>query len=192
MTGSVGPVRRIVIALALLLAACGGGGGGGTERASTPEPATTATPAGPCALKPLTFVHERWQASAVPPPGEGGVLWEQPLTFSNPNSVPVRLSSIVVHLRLASSNTFFLKFARSNARQVPDEVIPPGGDQQRMAHAWLAPGNTMATEDLFATTSANVGGMECPVPVARLSTSPVPAHVLALQSCEPLPTNGPC
>jgi hypothetical protein len=186
-------VLRVVVALALLLAGCAGGDG---DTATVGDQATTtasaATPAGPCALKPLTFVHERWQASTVPPPAEGGVLWEQPITFSNPNSVPVRLSSIVVHLRLASSNTFFLKFARSNARSVPDEVIPAGGDQQRMAHAWLAPGNTTATEDLYATTSATVAGTECPVPVERLSTSPVPAHVLALPSCEPLPTNAPC
>lgn len=180
--------------LAVFLAGCASAGN--DDAATAGATATTApgraTPAGPCVLRPLTFFHERWQASTAPPPGEGGVLWEQPLTFSNPNPVPVRLSSIVVHLRLASSNTYFLKFARSNARSVPDEMIPAGGDQQRMAHAWLAPGNTTATEDLFATTAASVGGTECPVPVERLSTSPVPAHVLALQSCEPLPSVTPC
>ncbi|HET7721791.1 MAG TPA: hypothetical protein VFK43_17615, partial [Acidimicrobiales bacterium] len=64
--------------------------------------------------------------------------------------------------------------------------------QQRVAQIWLAPGNRPSTEDLFATTSAGSGGTECPVPVERLSTSPAPAHVLALQSCEPLPTTAPC
>ena len=184
-------MRRIAALLAVLLAGCAGGGDG-DEAPTAGGSATTIAPAGPCGLKPLTFSHERWQASAVAPPGEGGVLWEQQLTFSNPNSVPVRLSSIVVHLRLASSNTFFLKFARSNARPVPDEAIPAGGEQLRFAHVWLAPGNTTATEDLFATTSATVGGAECPVPVERLSTAPVPAHVLALPSCEPVPANPPC
>ena len=184
-------MRRLPLLLALLLAGCAGGSGDEAP-AGGAQVTTTAAPAGPCGLKPLTFVHERWQASALPAPGEGGVLWEQPLTFSNPNSVPVRLSSIVVHLRLASSNTFFLKFARSAGRPTADEMVPAGGEQLRFAHAWLAAGNTTATEDIFATTSATVGGAECPVPVERLSTGPVPAHVLALQSCEPLPANPPC
>ncbi len=191
-------MRRVAVLLAAVLLAVtfAGCSSAGDDETTAGAAATTtaapATPAGPCALKPLTFVHERWQASTVPPPGEGGVLWEQPLTFSNPNPVPVRLSSIVVYLRVAGSNTFFLKFGRSNARSVPDEIIPAGGDQLRMAHAWLATGNTTATEDLFATTAATVGGTECPVPVERLSTSPVPAHVLALPSCEPLPSVAPC
>ena len=184
-------MRRIAALLAVVLAGCAGGGDGDETRTAGGQ-ATTTAPAGPCGLKPLGFTHERWQASTLPPPGEGGVLWEQPLTFSNPNPVPVRLSSIVVHLRLASSNTFFLKFARSTGRPVPDEMIPVGGEQLRFAHVWLAPGHTTATEDVFATTSATVGGAECPVPVERLSTGPVPAHVLALPSCEPLPANPPC
>lgn len=180
--------------LAVLLAACGGGGGDDTTtvgaQATTTAPAPA--PAGACGLKPLTFANERWQGSAAAPPGEGGVLWEQTLTFTNPNTVPVRLSGIVVHLRLSGSGGYFLKFARSTARPVPDEMVPAGRDQQRHAHVWLAPGNTPATEDLFATTSASAGGTECPVPVERLSTSPAPAHVLALPSCEPLPTIAPC
>ena len=180
--------------MALLLAGCGGGDGGETSSAGA-QPSTTAaavTPAGACGLKPLTFTSERWEGSSAAPPGPGGVLWDQILTFSNPNTVPVRLSGIVVYLRLAGSDGYFLMLARSTARAVPDEMIPDGRDQQRVAQAWLAPGNRPATEDLFATTSANVAGAECPVPVERLTTGPAPAHVLALPSCEPLPNNAPC
>jgi hypothetical protein len=140
----------------------------------------------------MTFANERWQASAAAPPGEGGVVWEQTMTFANPTAVGVRLASVVVHLRLSGSGGYFLKLARSTARPVPDEVVPAGREQQRVAHVWLAPGNTPATEDVFVTTSANVAGTDCPVPVERLSTAPVPAHVLALPSCEPLPTVAPC
>jgi hypothetical protein len=119
-------------------------------------------------------------------------VWEQVITFSNPNTVPVRLSGIVVHLRLSGSGGYFLKFARTNVRPVADEAIPAGRDQQRVAHVWLAPGNTPATDDLFATTAATVGGAECPVPVERLTTGPAPAHIVALPSCEPLPSIAPC
>ena len=187
-------MRRIPVLLALLsLVACGGDAGETSTAAG--QPSTTAPappPAGPCGLQPLAFANERWQGSSAAPPGDGGVLWEQTLTFSNPNTVPVRLSGIVVHLRLSGSGGYFLKFARSTARPVPDEVIPAGRDQQRHAHVWLAPGNTPATEDLFASASASQGGAECPVPVERLTTGPAPAHVLALPSCEPLPTIAPC
>jgi len=180
--------------LALLLVACGGGDTdeGATVVAAQPTTTAAASPAGPCGLAPMTFTNERWQGSSATPPGDGGLIWEQTLTFSNPNAVPVRLSSIVVHLRLSGSGGYFLKFARSVARPVPDEVIPAGRDGQRVAHVWLAPGNTPATEDLYATTSANVNGTDCRVPVERLSTSAVPAHVLALPSCEPLPAITPC
>ena len=187
-------MRRVPLLLALLLAGCGGGDGNGTTSVGA-QPSSTAVagaPAGACALKPLTFTSERWEGSTAVPPGPGGVLWDQILTFSNPNTVPVRLSGIVVHLRLAGSEGYFLMLARSTARTVPDEMIPAGRDQQRVAQAWLAPGNRPATEDLFATTSASVGGAECPVPVERLTTGPAPAHVLALPSCEPLPTITPC
>jgi hypothetical protein len=182
------------VLLALFLAACGGGEGDDSPTVAG-QPSTTAaasTPAGPCGLKPMTFTNERWQGSTAPAPGEGGVVWEQTLTFNNPNTVPVRLSSLVVHLRLSGSGGYFLKFARSVARPVPDELVPAGRDQQRVAHVWLAPGNAPATEDLYATTSATVGGADCPVPVERLSTSAVPAHVTALPSCEPLPSIAPC
>jgi hypothetical protein len=187
------------VVLALLLAGCpgcAGGDDGGTPTVAGGQPSTTtatpATPAGGCGLKPLTFTNERWTGSSATPPGEGGVVWEQTLTFSNPNTVPVRLSGIVVHLRLSGSGGYFLKFARSNVRPVADEAIPAGRDQQRVAHVWLAPGNTPATEDLFATTSATVAGAECPVPVERLATGPAPAHIVALPSCEPLPSIAPC
>ncbi|HUR23413.1 MAG TPA: hypothetical protein VMZ73_06035 [Acidimicrobiales bacterium] len=186
-------MRRIPLLLALLFVACGGDGGGTTAAGGQPSTTTpAAAPTGACGLKPLTFANERWEGSSAPAPGEGGVMWEQALTFSNPNTIPVRLTGIVVHLRLSGSGGYFFKFARSTARPVPDEMIPAGRDQQRVAHVWLAPGNTPATEDLFATTSASQGGTECPVPVERLSTSPAPAHVLALPSCEPLPTIAPC
>lgn len=187
-------MRRVPLLLAVLLAGCGGGDGAETTSAGA-QPTTTATavrPDGGCGLKPLSFASERWEGSSATPPGEGGVLWDQILTFSNPNTVPVRLSGIVVHLRLAGAEGYFLKFARSAARTVPDEMIPAGRDQQRVAQVWLAPGNRPATEDLFATTSANVAGAECPVPVERLTTGPPPAHVLALPSCEPQPTIAPC
>ena len=194
LTGKVDPVRRAALVMALLLAACGGGDSDETTTAGA-QPSTTAaaaTPAGACGLKPLTFTSERWEGSSEAPPGPGGVLWDQILTFSNPNTVPVRLSGIVVHLRLAGFEGYFLMFARSTARTVPDEMIPAGRDQQRVAQVWLAPGNRPATEDLFVTTSANVAGAECPVPVERVTTGPAPAHVLALRSCEPLPTITPC
>ena len=186
-------LRIAAVLLAVLLAACGGGDDDTTTVAA--QPTTTAAPAAPagaCGLRPLTFTNERWQGSAATPPAEGGVVWEQTLTFTNPNTVPVRLSNVFVHLRLSGSGGYFLKFARSVGRPVPDEMVPAGRDQQRVLHVWLAPGNTPATEDLYATTSANVGGAECPVPVERLSTSAVPAHVLALPSCEPLPAIAPC
>jgi hypothetical protein len=180
--------------MAVLLVACGGGSDDDTAtvagQPTTTPPAPSA--AGPCGLKPLTFTNERWQGSAATPPGEGGVVWEQTLTFSNPNTVPVRLSNVFVHLRLSGSGGYFLKFARSVGRPVPDELVPAGRDQQRVLHVWLAPGNTPATEDLYATTSANAGGSECPVAIERMSTSAVPAHVLALPSCEPLPSIAPC
>jgi hypothetical protein len=181
------------VLLAALLAACGGGNDDTATVAA--QPSTTAlatTPAGACGLKPLTVTSERWEGSSAAPPGPGGVLWDQILTFSNPNTVPVRLSGIVVYLRLAGSEGYFLKMARSTARAVPDEMIPAGRDQQRVAQVWLAPGNRPATEDLFVTTSANVAGAECPVPVERLTTGPAPAHVLAVQSCEPVPADAPC
>lgn len=190
-------LRKVAgVVLAVLLAGCGNSGDGDDTANVAGQATTTAAPAaaaaGPCGLKPLSFTNERWEASAVAPPGPGGVLWEQTLTFSNPNTVPVKLSSLVVHLRLSGSGGYFLKLARSVGRPVPDEMIPAGRDQQRALQVWLAPGNTAATEDLYAVTSATVGGRECPVPVERLSTSPVPAHVLALPSCEPLPTIAPC
>jgi hypothetical protein len=179
--------------MAALLVACGGGNGGDSETVAGQATTTAAaSQAGPCGLKPLTFTNERWTGSTAATPAEGGVVWEQTLSFSNPNTVAVRLSNLVVHLRLSGSGGYFLKFARSVARPVPDESVPAGRDAQRVAHVWLAPGNTPATEDLFASTSATVNGADCPVPVERLSTSPVPAHVLALPSCEPLPTIAPC
>ena len=187
-------MRRVALLLALSLAACGGGDDSDDTATVAGQPTTTAAaaPAGACGLKPMTFTNERWQGSTAAPPAEGGVVWEQTLTFSNPNSVPVRLSNVFVHLRLSGSGGYFLKLARSVARPVADEQVPAGRDQQRVLHVWLAPGNTPATEDLYATTSASVGGADCPVPVERLSTSPVPAHVQALPSCEPLPSSAPC
>jgi hypothetical protein len=186
--------------MAALLAACGGGDGTGVDDPTAPPPArapstTTAAPAlasGPCWLKPMTFVNERWQGSGVAPPGGAGVLWEQTFTFSNPNTVDVRLTPQVVHLRLSGSGGYFLKFAKSTFRPVADEVVPAGRDQTRVAEVWLAAGNTPATEDMFATTSAKVGGADCPVAVERLSTAPVPAHVLTLPSCDPKEAAAPC
>lgn len=186
-------MRSAAVLLAVLLAACGGDNDDTATFAA--QPSTTAAavaPAGACGLKPLTVTSERWEGSSAEPPGQGGVLWDQILTFSNPNTVPVRLGGIVVHLRLAGSEGYFLKMARGTARAVPDEMIPAGRDQQRVAQVWLVPGNRPATEDLFVTTSANVAGAECPVPVERLTIGPAPAHVLALPSCEPLPTIAPC
>jgi len=140
----------------------------------------------------MTFTNERWQGSSGPAPAGDGVLWEQTFTFSNPNSGDVRLTSLVAHLRLSGSGGYFLKFARTTFRPTPDEMVPAGRDQQRVAQVWMAPGNTPATEDVFATTSARVGGTDCPVPVERLSTSGVPAHVLALPSCDPQQPTAPC
>jgi len=184
---------------ALLLVACGGGEGTTGDDAAAPPPraqaTTTAAPAaatGACGLKPMTFTNERWQGSSAPAPPGDGVLWEQTFTFSNPNTVDVRLTSLVAHLRLSGSGGYFLKFARTTFRPAPDEMVPAGRDQQRVAQVWMAPGNTPATEDVFATTSARVGGADCPVPVERLSTSPVPAHVLALPTCDPQQPTAPC
>ena len=192
--GSVGRMRRAAAALAVILAGCASNGDDTATVAA--QPSTTmpaaATPAGSCGLKPLTFANERWTGSGATPPAEGGVVWEQVITFSNPNSVPVRVANVVVHLRLSGSGGYFLKFARTNVRPVPDEAIPASRDQQRVAHVWLAPGNTPATDDLFATASATAGGTECAVPIERLTTGPAPAHVLALPSCEPLPSIAPC
>lgn len=187
-------MRRTALLLALLLVACGGDSGG--TKAAGGQPSTTApaaAPTGACGLKPLTFANERWQGSATPAPGGGaGVVWEQTYTFSNPNTVDVRLSAMVVHLRLSDQGGHFLKFARTTFRPPADEVVPAGRDQERVALVWLAPGNTPATEDLFATTSARVAGADCPVAVERISTAAVPGHVQALPTCEPLPTVAPC
>lgn len=189
-------MRLIPLLLAFLLAACGGDGAGGETSTVNTEPATTApapAPTGPCGLKPVTFASERWQGSAVAPPGGSpGVVWEQEYTFSNPNAVDVRLSSLVVHLRLSGSGGYFLMFARSAFRPVADELIPPGRDQKRFAEAWLAAGNTPANEGLFASASAKVGGAECPVAVERFSTTAVPAHVLALPTCDPREAKAGC
>jgi hypothetical protein len=188
------------VLLTLVLAACGGGGDTTTDDAAAPPPpraqvTTTAPPAaatGPCGLKPMTFTNERWQGSTAPAaPGEG-VLWEQTFTFLNPNSVDVRLTGLVAHLRLSGSGGYFLKFARTTFRPAPDEMVPAGRDQQRVAQVWMAPGNTPATEDVYAVTSAKVAGADCSVPVERLSTSPVPAHVLALPTCDPQQPTAPC
>ena len=183
-----------------VLAACGSGEGTGIEDAAAPPPpraqtASTAAPelpTGPCGLKPMTFVNERWQGSGVAPPGGAGVLWEQTFTFSNPNTVDVRISPQLVHLRLTGSGGYFLKFAKSTFRPVAEEVVPAGRNHTRVAEVWLAPGNAPTTEDMFATTSARVGGADCPVAVERLSTDPVPAHVLSLPSCDPKDAPSPC
>ena len=185
--------------LVLLLVACGGGDGtGGDDPLARPQPpssATTPTTAGataPCGLKPLTFANERWQASGQAPSGGTGVLWEQAYTFTNPNTVDVRLQPHAVHLRLTGSLGYFLKMARSTFRSAPDELVPAGKAQQRIAHVWLAAGNTPSTEDVFVSTSATVGGSNCAVPVERLSTAPPPAHVLALPTCAPQEATAPC
>ena len=120
------------------------------------------------------------------------MVWEQAYTFSNPNTVDVRLSSVVVHLRLSDQGGHFLKFARSTFRPTAEETIPAGRDQQRVAQTWLATGNTPTTEDLFASTSAKVTGVDCPVPVERISTGAVAAHVLALPSCAPTEAAAAC
>ncbi|MGI8809423.1 MAG: hypothetical protein ACR2KK_16610 [Acidimicrobiales bacterium] len=182
----------------LLAVACGGGeGGGGGDAAAPVRPSTTAPPMavaapGACGLKPMTFVNERWQGSGAAPPSGTGVLWEQTFTFSNPNTVDVRLLTQAVHLRLSGSGGYFLKFARTTFRLAPDDLVLAGRDQQRVAQVWLAEGNTPATEDVFATTSARVAGADCPVPVERLSAGAVPAHVLALPSCDPKDAGSPC
>lgn len=119
-------------------------------------------------------------------------MWEQEYTFSNPNTVDVRLSSPVVHLRLSGSGGYFLMFARTTFRPAPDEVIPAGRDQRRFAEVWLASGNTPAIEDLFASASAKVGGADCPVMVERFSTADPPAHVLALPTCDPREAKAGC
>lgn len=181
-----------VLMLAAWAAACGPGGGDGTSDeavAPPPAPTTVATSTtvlrGACGLTPLTFTAERWAGRAAAPSRGPGVLWEQTFTFTNPNPVDVRLSSLVVHLRLAGSGRYFLKMARGGFRPVPDETVPAGGQLQRVAEAWLAEGNSPATEDVFAAASADVAGRDCAVPVERISTGPVPAHVLALETCAP-------
>ena len=184
--------------LASLLASCGDGGGTTDDAAARPSRAQATTIVAPaaatnaCGLKPMTFTNERWQGSSAPAPPGDGVLWEQTFTFSNPNSVDIRLTSLVAHLRLSGSGGYFLKFARTTFRPTPDEMVPAGRDQPRVAQVWMAPGNTPATEDVFATTTAKVGGTDCPVPVERLSTSAVPAHVLALPTCDPQQPSAPC
>jgi hypothetical protein len=187
-------VRRIALLLAVVLAACGGGGGDDTPTAGgqTPTTVAPAPPAGACALRPVTFANERWQGSSTPAPAGAGVVWEQTYTFTNPNPVDVRLSSMVVQLRLNDQGGHFLKFARSTFRPPPDEMIPAGRSQERVAHVWLATGNTPTTENLFATTSAKVSGADCPVAVERLSTAAVPGHVLALPSCAPQEAAAAC
>ncbi len=184
--------KASLLLLAVLLGACGGGGGGGDGTAGPAQPATTTAAAGACGLKPITFANERWQGSPTPAPGGAGVVWEQAYMFTNPNAVDVRLSSLVVHLRLNDQGGHFLKFARSTFRPSADESIPAGRDQERVAQVWLASGNTPATEDLFASTSAKVAGAECPVAVERISTGAVPAHVLALPTCDPRDAAAAC
>jgi hypothetical protein len=188
------------VALGLVLVACGSGGEGtaGDDALARPRPSTTsATPttaaaSAPCGLRPLTFQSERWQAGGQGGPGGAGVLWEQTYTFSNPNTVEVRLQPHTVHLRLTGSLGYFLKMARSSFRPAPDEMVPAGKDQQRVAQVWLEPGNTPATEDVFVTTSARVAGADCAVPVERLSTTAPPGHVLALPTCDPQQATTPC
>ena len=191
--------RPVSVALvALLLAGCGGGEETGDEDvlararpATTATTPTTAAATGACGLKPLTFVAERWQGVGAAPSG-AGVLWEQTYTFSNPNTVDVRLQPLVIHLRLTGSLGYFLKMARSTFRPAPDEVVPAGRDQQRVAYAWLDTGNTAATEDIFVTTSARTAGGDCVVPVDRLQTVQPPPHVLALPNCDPQQATAPC
>jgi hypothetical protein len=184
--------KTSLLLLAVLLGACSGGGDKGDGAAAPAQPATTTAPAGACGLKPITFANERWHGSPTPAPGGAGVVWEQAYTFTNPNTVDVRLSSLVVHLRLSDQGGHFLKFARSTFRPAAEDTIPAGRDQERVAQVWLALGNTPATEDLFASTSAKVAGADCPVAVERISSGAVPAHVLALTSCDPREAPAAC
>lgn len=177
--------------MAVLLIACGGGSG--SENSAPPAPlTTTAAAAGACGLNPITFANERWQGSVRPGPGGTGVLWDQAYTFTNPNTVDVRLSPTVVHLRLSDQGGHFLKFAKSTFRPAADEIIPAGQNRERVADVWLATGNTPTTEDLYATTLATVGGTTCPVAIERISTNAVPAHVLALPTCAPGEATAAC
>jgi hypothetical protein len=188
-------MRRLCLLLTVLLAACGSSGG---DDGATPAPSpSTVAPAAsaatrPCGLRPVTFANERWQGSATPAPAGAGVVWEQQFTFTNPNTVEVRLSGLVVHLRLSDQGGHFLKFARSTFRNDGDELLPAGRDQVRFAQVWLATGNTPTTEDIFATTSAKVGGSDCPVAIERITTSAPPAHVLALPTCAPQEATAAC
>ena len=179
------------VLLAVGLAAWGGGGDG----AAPPAPAVTtvapAPAAGACGLKPLAFANERWQGSSTPAPGGAGIVWEQTYTFSNPNSVDVRLTPLATHLRLSDQGGHFLKFARSTFRPAPDEIVPAGKNQERAAQVWLATGNTPSTEDLFASASAKVAGADCPVTVERIAAA-VPGHVMALPSCDPREATAAC
>ena len=104
----------------------------------------------------------------------------------------MRLSSLVVHLRLSGSGGYFLMFARSTFRPTSDEVVPAGRDQKRFAEVWLATGNTPATESLFAKAAATVGGADCPVTVERFSTAAIPSHILALPTCDPREATAGC
>ena len=193
---TVSAMRRFPIAagavLALVLAACGGGDADSGSPVATTQPTTTLSPPGACGLRPLGFTAERGRGSGLAGPGGVGVLWEQEYMFSNPNPVDVRLSSVVVELDLSGTDGHFFKSARSVFRPVPNDAIPAGRDQQRFAHAWLATGSSPTTDSLFATASATVSGAECPVSVERLSGTTPPAHVLALQNCDPQQVTSPC
>lgn len=179
--------------LALLLTGCSGGdeGGGVASVGATPTTATS-TATGPCGLKPLTFTAEKWRASQAAPPGAGGVLWEQEFNFSNPNAVDVRLPPLVVELDLSGADGHFFKSVRTTFRPVPDDVVPAGKEQQRFAHAWLAPGSSPTTDSLFAEATATVAGAECRVAIERIVDRPVPEHVQALVSCDPQQAAAPC
>ena len=182
----------VAVVAALLLAGCGGDGDAGTSLKA--EPATTAPPpaTGPCGLKPLAFTAERGQGSGQAAPRAGGVLWEQEYTFSNPNTVDVRLSSMLVELDLSGADGHFFKSVRTTLRSVPDDVVPAGREQKRFAHAWLAPGNSPTTDSLFPVATARVAGAECPVTVERVADRPPPQHVLALPNCDPEQAAAPC
>jgi hypothetical protein len=185
-------MRIIVLVLAVLAAACSAGEGDGAAPAGADAQPSTTAAAGPCGLQPVTFVNERWAGSPAPAAGGAGVVWEQAYTFTNPNDVAVRLSFLVVHLRLSDQGGHFLKFARSTFRAPADDTIAAGANQERVAQAWLAPGNTPATEDLFASATAAVAGGDCPVVVERISASPVPGHVLDLPTCSPREATAAC
>lgn len=184
------PRRALVtsVVLALSLVACGGGDGerGSDAGPAPPQAATTvAAGASPCDVKPLTFGAERWQTRAHQPAIADGVLWEQAYTFTNPNTVPVELTSLFVVLHVNDTGGHHLKTARTAFRPAPDEQLPPGGSQERFAQAWLAAGNTPSTNDLYAATSTTVGGSECTVPVERITVGAPSPALQALVSCEP-------